>query len=123
MSCTWSPFREVVSAMMKSRSDREKMGTMPGARRQPAERAIIYGGVLGGMEREDVNDLLASVGGRDLAVSSYRSIKNHYVPYFGKDLRRLGAAIQHPPTWSDLKEAGERDLPAYASADDEPTTA
>ncbi|WP_148313236.1 hypothetical protein [Sorangium cellulosum] len=56
-----------------------------------------------------------------LPKSSYDSIRKHYVPYFEKDLRRLGAAIENPPTWSALKNAGERAIPADVAPDDDPT--
>jgi hypothetical protein len=78
---------------------------MAGRRRAPAHRAIIYGGILGGLSREDVNRLLAQVGERELPEASYRSIRDRYVPYFKADFRRLGSAIESPPTWSDLGEA------------------
>ena len=47
-------------------------------------------------------------------------LSKHYVPYFEKDMSRLGAAIDHPPTWSALKAAGERALPANVAPDDDP---
>jgi len=68
-----------------------------------------------------VNKLLASVGARDLPASSYRSVKQHYVPYFTREMDRLGAAIESPPTWSDLKKAGALDLPTHVAGDDDPT--
>jgi hypothetical protein len=93
---------------------------MAGPRRHAAHRAIIYGGILGGMTNERVNELLAKVDERPLPRSSYNSIIKHYVPYFARDMRRLGAAIEHPPTWTALKEAGERDLPANEAPDGDP---
>lgn len=77
---------------------------MAGERRQPAHRAIIYGGILGGMSNERINELLAQVGARPLVRSSYESIRDHYKPFFEEDMTRLGDAIEHPPTWSRLKE-------------------
>ena len=76
---------------------------MAGKRRHPAHRAIIYAGVLGGMSNDRINALLDEVGERALPRSSYDSIREHYVPYFEKDMRRLGVAIEKPPTWSALK--------------------
>lgn len=81
---------------------------MAGARRRPAERAIIYGGALAGLTREKINGLLGEVGARDVPESSYRSVRDHYLPYFKRQLvPRLAEAIESPPTWSDLKKAGE----------------
>ena len=79
---------------------------MAGQRRDPADRAIIYGGILGGLSREEVNKILDKVKERELPESSYRSIREHYVPYFKADLSRLGRAIHSPPTWSALRNAG-----------------
>lgn len=94
---------------------------MAGARRRPAERAIIYGSILGGMTLDEVNELLASVGARKLVESSYRSVRKHYVPYFMRQIEpRLRDAIRHPPTWSGLKDAGEQDLPTGVSQDADP---
>ncbi len=93
---------------------------MAGKRRKPSHRAIIYGGVLGGMTNERINELLREVEERALPRSSYESIRKHYVPYFEKDMRRLGAAIEHPPTWSGLSETGQPDVPANAVPDDDP---
>jgi hypothetical protein len=92
---------------------------MAGKRRHPAHRAIIYGGILGGMSNDRINALLHEVNERTLPKSSYDSIRMHYVPYFEKDMRRLGAAIENPPTWSALKNAGER-TPADVATDEDP---
>lgn len=93
---------------------------MSGTRRHPAHRAIIYGGVLGGMTNERINQLLHEVKERALPKSSYDSIRKHYVPYFKKDMSRLGAAIENPPTWSALKEAGEHSIPTTVAPQDDP---
>ena len=93
---------------------------MAGKRRHPAHRAIIYGGVLGGMSNARINELLDEVDEPSLPKSSYDSICKHYVPYFEKDMRRLGAAIENPPTWSALKKADERAIPANVAPDDDP---
>jgi hypothetical protein len=93
---------------------------MAGKRRKPAHRAIIYGGVLGGLSNERINELLKDADERPLPASSYGSIRDHYVPYFEKDMRRLGRAIDHPPKWSDLRAAGLRELPANVQPEDDP---
>jgi len=93
---------------------------MAGKRRHPAHRAIIYGGILGGMSNDRINELLHEVKERPLPKSSYDSIRKHYVPYFMADMRRLGAAIENPPTWSALKDAGERNVPASVGPADDP---
>lgn len=79
---------------------------MSGKHRAPAHRAIIYAGVLGALSNEEINEMLATLGERPLPARSYEAIRNHYVPHFKQDLRRLGRAILHPPTFSDLSEAG-----------------
>jgi hypothetical protein len=78
---------------------------MAGKRRTEAERAIIYAGVMGGLSNEGVDELLKQVGGRALAPSSYNWVTKQYVPYFQNDPKRLGAAIKHPPTSGQVKEA------------------
>jgi len=93
---------------------------MAGRRRDPVHRAIIYGGILGGLSHEEVNRMLRDVNERDLPESSYQSIREHYVPYFKKDFSRLGQAIRHPPTWADLKKAGTI-TPPNAATNDDPT--
>jgi hypothetical protein len=93
---------------------------MAGKKREPAHRTIIYGGVLGGLSCEDVNKMLRDVNERDLPESSYRSIRDHYVPYFKADLGRLGRVIYHPPTWWDLKAAASGS-PPDAAPNDSPT--
>jgi hypothetical protein len=94
---------------------------MAGNRRDPAHRAVIFGAIIGGVPLARVNEWLAAVGARPpLPVSSYESIRKHYIPYFNRAPGRLGQAIEHPPTWSQLKEAGERDLPIGVPPDGTP---
>lgn len=64
--------------------------------------------------------MLADVNERELPESSYRSIRDHYLPYFTEDLSRLGRAIQRPPTWSDLKKAGAA-MPTNVPMNEDPT--
>jgi hypothetical protein len=92
---------------------------MAGKRRQPAHRAIILGGVLGGLSLEDVNKMLAHVNERELPERSYQSLREHYVPYFKADLERLGRAIHSPPTYSDLAASSEK--PPNATSNGSPT--
>ncbi|WP_438026706.1 hypothetical protein [Sorangium sp. So ce233] len=94
---------------------------MAGKGRHPAHRAIIYGGVLGGMSNDRINELLHEVKERALPKSSYDSIRKHYVPCFERDMLRLGTAIEKPPTWSALKNAGERAIPTHVAPDGDPT--
>lgn len=82
---------------------------MAGKRRTEAERAIIYAGVMGGLSNESVDALLRQVGGRPLAPSSYQWVRKQYVRYFLNDPKRLGAAIEHPPTSGQVKEALDQD--------------
>ncbi|NUQ73792.1 MAG: hypothetical protein HUU21_09570 [Polyangiaceae bacterium] len=75
-----------------------------GKRRSEAERAIIYAAVMGGLTNARVDQLLEQVGGRPLPPGSYEWVKRSYVPYFLGQLDRLGAAIEHPPTATHIKE-------------------
>ncbi|WP_437996886.1 hypothetical protein WMF26_39060 [Sorangium sp. So ce185] len=93
---------------------------MAGKRRHPTERAIIYGCVLGGLSNERINELLREINRRPLPKSSCESIRKHYVPYFEKDMRRLGAAIESPPAYSALKVAGDSGVPVNAELDADP---
>lgn len=94
---------------------------MAGKRRHPAHRAIIYGGVLGGLSNERINELLRAVSERSLPKPSYDAIRKYYVPYFEKDMRRLGAAIESPPTYAALKKAGNSGVPENVDPDADPT--
>ena len=73
------------------------------------------------MSNERINELLHEVGDRPLPRTSYESIRGHYVPYFTEDMHRLGAAIDHPPTWADLKASAGRAVPAGVAPDGDPT--
>lgn len=72
-------------------------------KRTEAERAIIFAAVMGGLSNERVNQLLAQVQGRPLPSTSYDWVLRSYVPYFLGRIERLGAAIEHPPTASQIK--------------------
>ena len=72
------------------------------------------------MSHDRINELLRAVNERPLPKSSYDSIVKHYVPYFENDMRRLGAAIENPPTWSALKDAGEHAIPTSVAPAEDP---
>jgi hypothetical protein len=71
------------------------------------------------MSNNRIDTLLREVNERPLPPSSYDAIRRRYVPYFKKDMTRLGAAIESPPTYSALKKAGEH-IPVNVDADDDP---
>lgn len=79
------------------------MGTR--TKRTEAERAIIYAGVMGGLSNDRVNQLLDQVSGRPLPPTSFEWVRRKYTPYFLGDLNRLGSAIEHPPTTTQINEA------------------
>lgn len=78
---------------------------MGNKKRTEVERAVIYAGVMGGFSLEKVNELLAAMKSRPLPATSYEWVRRSYVPYFLGDLKRLGAAIEHPPTAAQIKDA------------------
>lgn len=67
-------------------------------KRTEAERSIIYAGGLAGSSLAEINKRLAEIGARPMPETSYNDVRNVYVPYFLGDLRRLDAAIKHPPS-------------------------
>jgi len=71
----------------------------------PAQRAVVYAGVLGGLSLERINELLKAFGPRELSLSTYEWIRREYVPYFLNDLKRLGRSIELPPTSGDIQRA------------------
>lgn len=73
----------------------------------PAERAIIYAGVCGGLSLARINQLLLDVAvqrqsPRSLPQSSYDWILNKYCPKFLATPSLLGECIEHPRTDADL---------------------
>ncbi len=77
---------------------------MRGRKKLPAERAIIYGAMLGGMSLEEVNSLLESIGAEHLNPSSYKMILSNELPYFKEALDpRLRDLILHPKSASAIR--------------------
>lgn len=73
----------------------------------PAERAIIYAGVCGGLTLERINELLGDLKiqqalPRTLKGSTFESIKRSYCPKFAAQPGLLGECIEHPRLLSEL---------------------
>lgn len=70
-----------------------------------AERAIHFACCLGGMPLEEINEILAEHGMRELR--NYDELKpgSLYCSYFVQDIARLGEAIRHPPIRAEAKQA------------------
>lgn len=62
-------------------------------KRLPAERAIIFAGVLGGLTRAQINDLLPTNAAR-LPDSSYEMLRN---TYFGSMIVGINQGISNGP--------------------------
>ncbi|MCM2564505.1 MULTISPECIES: hypothetical protein [Janthinobacterium] len=84
--------------------------------RTPAERAIIYAGVLGGLSLEQLNNLLAQTNTRCVPAASYESMKKTYVPFWiagmetkGEGPNIFGKEIYHPTPWGRLNAAADVD--------------
>lgn len=79
--------------------------------REAAGRAIKYAGVLGGLPREEINSLLASVGLPELPPPSFKMISRNEAALFRVDLAQLGAFIRSPKSAGEitnlLKNRGE----------------
>jgi hypothetical protein len=72
---------------------------MPGKKRTPTERAIIYAGVLGGLSIKQIDELLAPLGAAGLNPDSYAMLKGTY-------FNSMVAGIGHVPSDS-LNAFGE----------------
>ena len=73
----------------------------------PAERAIIYAGVIGDLPLSRISELLTNVkaqatSSRDLPQTSYDRIKRKYLPAFAANPSLLGECIEHPRPEGDL---------------------
>lgn len=83
---------------------------MPGKKRTPTERAIIYAGVLGGLSIEQIDELLAPVGATKLNPNSYAMMKGTYFNSMltgighapSKLLNAFGESIYSPKPMGDL---------------------
>ena len=70
--------------------------------RKPAERAIIYAGLVGNLTREAVCDLLREAGFPDIKESSWKVLAREYLPVFTKNPSEIGSNIYRPRQISDL---------------------
>jgi hypothetical protein len=83
---------------------------MPGKKRTPTERAIIYAGVLGGLSIKQIDDLLAPLGANRLNSNSYAMLKGTYfssmvagIGVTSTDMPNpFGESIYHPKSMGDL---------------------
>lgn len=75
---------------------------MSGIRREPAERAIAFAGLIGGLSLDQVNELLKSAGFRDVPQASWEMLSRAYLPEFQKNLQVLGECIYKPRKMGDL---------------------
>jgi hypothetical protein len=85
-------------------------------RRTPSARAIIFAGVIGGLTREVINQLLADagLGAQAIPPATYSSIRANEVPAFLADPQLLGEYIFHPKPRSWLaarRRQGRRGKP------------
>jgi len=72
---------------------------MPGKKRTPSERAIIYAGVLGGLSIEQIDELLAAVGAAALNSNSHEMLRG---TYFGQMVAGIGdAPCESPNAFGD----------------------
>lgn len=69
---------------------------MPGRRRTPAERTIIFGSALAGLTREQANELLGTANFREVPKSTYDMVCRSYVPHFRASSERLRECIYAP---------------------------
>lgn len=85
---------------------------MPGRRRLPVERAVLYAAAIGGLSRDQANQLLDEARlPSPVPTSTWNSITSAYVPVFLADPGRLGEMIYHPRPVGDFEEEdmGEED--------------
>jgi hypothetical protein len=83
---------------------------MPGKKRTPTERAIIYAGILGGLSIEQINELLKPLEVEDLNSASYAMMKGIYFEHMITDIGRkssnsknaFGESIYHPKPMGDI---------------------
>ncbi|MBA5689152.1 hypothetical protein [Rugamonas apoptosis] len=83
---------------------------MPGPKRTPTERAIIFAGVLGGLSREQIDELLNPLGVAALNPSSYAMLKSTYFSSMVNGIGQastdspnsFGESIFHPKPMGDL---------------------
>lgn len=70
--------------------------------RRAAGRAIKYAGAIGGMSLDEINELLRTVGIKEMPKSSFEMIRATFVPLFLEDSNALGANIRSPDSMSKL---------------------
>lgn len=83
---------------------------MSGTKRTPAERAIIYAGVLGGLSIVQIDELLEQVGGRRLNPNSHAMLKGTYFSNMVAGIgnaasdcpNAFGESIYHPKPMGEL---------------------
>jgi len=73
--------------------------------RKPAERAIIFAGLVGGLTIDETRELLdeAGFGGDGLPLRSWELLQQAYLPEFLKNPTLIGESIYAPKPMGDLK--------------------
>jgi hypothetical protein len=73
-------------------------------KRTPVERAIIYAGVLGGLDKLKIDELLSSANlPSNVPQSTIDLIKRNEVPAWLKNPDLLGKHIYHPEPYGEMK--------------------
>lgn len=74
--------------------------------RKPAERAIIFAALMGGLSLEQTRKLLkdAGFGDRDLPSRSWVLLNEAYRPRFASNLQFMGESIYSPKPMGDLPD-------------------
>lgn len=74
--------------------------------RKPAERAIIFASLVGGLSLEDTRKLLkeAGYGDRGLPDRSWVLLNEAYLPRFKENPRLMGESIFAPKPMGDLTD-------------------
>lgn len=80
-------------------------------RRKPAERAIIYAAVVGGLTIEQTKEMLieAGFGGR-IPKTSWEMLNRVYLPQFLSDPNFLGESIYKPLPMGALKSKTQKSV-------------
>jgi len=70
--------------------------------KEPAERAITYAALLGGLTLRQARKLLRDAGFEPVNKSSWDIMKRVYAPVFEHDLTLMGESIFRPRSMSNL---------------------
>lgn len=70
--------------------------------RTPAERAVIYAALVGGLTLDQTRKLLTDAGFGELPDSSWEMLNRKYLPKFASDPGLIGRSIYAPKAMGDL---------------------